>query len=68
MEDDDKKLPLNYLFKIKTKEKEIIFIFYSNNIFYMNFHISMKNIKFMYEWISKLYSIIKMWFFNVNDK
>ena len=27
MEDDDKKLPLNYLFKIKIKEKEIIFIF-----------------------------------------
>ena len=49
MEDDDKKLPLNYLFKIKIKEKEIIFIFYSNNIFYMNFQISMKNIKFMYE-------------------
>ena len=33
MEDDDKKLPLNYLFKIIMKEKEIIFIFYSNNIF-----------------------------------
>jgi hypothetical protein len=33
MEDDDKKLPLNYLFKIKIKEKEIIFIFYSNYIY-----------------------------------
>ena len=47
MEDEDKKLTLNYLFKIKIKEKEIIFIFYSNNIFYMNFQILMKNIKFV---------------------
>ena len=34
MEDENKKLPLNYLFKIKIKEKQIIFVFYSNNIFY----------------------------------
>ncbi len=35
MEDEDKKLPLNYLFKIKIEEKEIIFN--SNNILIYEF-------------------------------